>query len=194
MSETSSKQEWQAALRAHFTQECSDHALPARATFSQKEEFQCRILGGALLGWLKEYGPRLLQEREVLRESFEVESDPVVVIISSTPGLVAAREILGLRREMIFWFTAEAFAAFLERHPDPGNRWHVVYTTYFLDSIGEDDLLRASANDLEPNEEFWMHREHSLIAPLFERGGDHLWKWDGTDTTLLEEGFNMWLS
>jgi len=179
MPKTSNKQDWQSALTEHFDRECSAHPLPERAQLSKAEEHQCRLLGGTLVVWLERHGPRLLQEREVLRHSFEVESDPAIVFTSTVPGLVAAKQILDPRRVSIFYFLADAFTSFLSRHPD----------------TNPDTLARAVAkHKLRSTERFWLHRESSMLAQLFGPGGDHLWKWNGRKPTLLEEGFNAWVS
>ena len=195
MPKTSNKQDWQSALTECFDLECSAQPLPERAQLSKAEEYQCRSLGGTLIAWLERHGPRLLQEREVLRHSFEVESDPAIVFTSTAPGLVAAKQILDPRPASIFYFLADAFTSFLSRHPDPTFQWHVVYSSHFTEQLDPDALARAVAkHKLRSTERFWLHRESSMLAQLFGRGGDHLWKWNGRKPTLLEEGFNAWVS
>ena len=105
MPKTSNKQDWQSALTEHFDRECSAHPLPERAQLSKAEEYQCRSLGGTLIVWLERHGPRLLQEREVLRRSFEVESDPAIVFTSTVPDLVAAKQISRPKTPINFLFS-----------------------------------------------------------------------------------------
>ena len=195
MSEVTDRQNWQSALTEHFERESVAHPLPAREQLSKAEQFQCRTLGGTLISWLKCHGPRLLQERDALRYAFGVESDPAIVLTSTIPGLIAAKQILDPRPASIFFFSPEAFASFLAHHPDNTFRWHVVYSSFFSDQLETDLLARAcSKYKLRPSETFWIHRESTMVARLFGRGGDHLWKWNGRKMTLLEEGFNTWLS
>ena len=189
------KQDWESALTEHFDREYSAHPLPERARFSKAKEYQCCSVGGTLIAWLEDYGPRLLQEREVLRHALEVESDPTIIFTSTVPGLVAAKEILDPRPASVFYFLEDDFTSFLSRHPDPTFQWHVVYSSYFTHQLDADTLARAVAKyKLRSTERFWLHRESSMLAPLFGRGGDHLWKWNGRKPTLLEESFNTWVS
>ena len=195
MPKTSNKQDWQSALTKYFDRECSTQPLPERAQLSKAEEYQCRSLGGTLIAWLERHRPRLLQEREVLRHSFEVQSHPAIVFTSTAPGLVAAKQILDPRPASIFYFFADAFTSFLSRHPDPTFQWHVVYSSHFTEQLDPDTLARAVAkHKLRSTERFWLHRESSMLGQLFGRGGDHLWKWNGRKPTLLEECFNAWVS
>ena len=32
------------------------------------------------------------------------------------------------------------------------------------------------------------------MGPLFARGGEHVWKWDGEKLELLEEAWRTWVS
>ncbi len=195
MPTTSEGQKWEAALREHAAQEHETRPLPPRAQLSPLEERQCRVLGGTLISWLRQHSGPLLTEREVLKDSFKVESDPVIVVISDKPGLTAAREILEGAPFPIFYLSQAGFDAFLEKHPDETFRWHVVFTSYFHQSADAD--LQAKMNalaQLSPGEEFWLHREASTLAPLFERGCDHLWRWGGEELSLVEEAFSTWLS
>lgn len=195
MPETLKGQEWQAALQEHAAQEYQTRPLPPRAELSALEEKQCRILGGTLISWLQEHSHPLLTEREVLKQTLGVESDPVIVVISDKPGLTAAREILEGAPFPIFYLPQASFDAFLEKHPDETFCWHVVFTSYFHQDAEADvkEKMDALAQP-QPGEEVWLHRESSLLAPLFERACDHLWKWNGEEFSLVEEAFSSWIS
>jgi len=189
------RETWRAALAEHSKQGLEEHPLPARATLSAADDMRCQITGDTLLDWLRKYGPPMLQEREVLRDSFEVETDPAIVFISTIPGLVAGLQILGVKQERVFFSTPERFASFLKRYPDDTNRWHVTYECYFFTPEEPKDLALAKQKyPLQPGEEYWLHREVSTLAPLFVRGGEHLWKWDGKTPVLLEEAFTSYFA
>lgn len=189
------RQRWQAALLQHFENAYCLDPLPPREQLSPAQECQCRILGGALIEWLQRHGPCLLREREFLKSPMKLESEPIIVILSDLPGLVAAREILDPKPKFTLFFSRPIFEAFLVDHPDETFRWHVAFANLFLESLTDEDLSRAVQRyPLQPSEQYWLHRESSTLGINFGRGGDHLWKWDGSDTTLLEEGFNEWVS
>ena len=43
-------------------------------------------------------------------------------------------------------------------------------------------------------ESYWLHKEGTMCGESFGRGGDHLWKWNGSQPVLLEESINQWVS
>lgn len=195
MPETLDGKNWQTALQKHVAQEYETRPLPPREQLSALEEYQCRIFGGTLIAWLQQHSHPLLTEREVLKQTLKVESDPVIVVISDKPGLTAAHEILEGAPFPIFYLAQASFDTFLAAHPDETFRWHVVFTSYFHQNAEAHVLAKMNAlAQLKPGEEFWLHREASTLAPLFERACDHLWKWDGEDLSLVEEAFNGWIS
>lgn len=195
MPETPEGHQWQAALQAHAAHEYECRPLPPRSQLSTLEERQCRIIGGTLISWVEQHSRMLLAERQVLKQTLQVESDPVIVFISDKPGLTAAREILEGASFPIFFLPQASFDAFLQQHPDETFRWHVVFTSYFHQEADAETRQKMEAQ-AQPGagEEFWLHRELSDLAPLFARGCDHLWKWDGENLSLVEEAFTGWIS
>lgn len=187
------KLQWQSA--EYFNQVYAAQPIPPRTELSLAQNHQCQSIGWTLIHWLQKYGPPMLQEREVLRESFDVESNPMIVFITSTPGLVAAAHLLKSRPPHIVYFSRESFDSFLEQYPDPNFRWHVVFTSLYTEDIAADTLARASAAyPLGLYERYWLHLETSELADLFALGAEHLWRWDGIEPLLLEEAFNTWRS
>jgi hypothetical protein len=169
------------------------HPLAARDSLSMKDEMQCRIIGGSLIQWLEKYSPRLLQERSVLAKLKGWESDPFVVFTSEQPGLIAASEILKGKASKIVFLYPDEFTKSTKSYPDPDYRWHVHTWSYFT-TLDADELQRAAKYPLAPGETYWLHKEGTMCGPLFGRGGDHLWKWNGEKPVLLEECFNQWVS
>jgi len=54
------------------------------------------------------------------------------------------------------------------------------------------DGSRLREHGVLPGESYWLHKEGTMYGELFGRGGSHLWKWDGSEPTLLEECFEQW--
>jgi hypothetical protein len=184
---------WFDGLRA-FLAECRDQRpLIARKDLSAAEERQCRIIGGSLIRWLQNYGPSLLEERAMLADFENWEKDPCIVFTSEQPGVVAANEILKASPPTIVFLYPDEFTRWTESHPDPEYRWHV-HTWSFFAPLDPMTGQRAARYPLAAGETYWLHKEGTMCGPLFGRGGDHLWKWDGENATLLEEGFNQWIS
>jgi len=184
---------WFDELKA-YTAECRKHRpLTLRDDLSVCEEMQCRIIGGSLIGWLQEYGPRLLQERAVLSDFEGWEKDPFVVFTSEQPGLVAANEILEETPPTITCLYSDEFAEWTKTHPDEGYCWHIHTWSFFM-APDADEIKAAARYPLVEGETYWLHKEGTVCGPLFGRGGDHLWKWNGEEPKLLEECFNQWVS
>jgi hypothetical protein len=184
---------WFEGLR-RFADECRKKApLAERTSLSPAEEVQCRIIGGSLIGWLQKFGPRLLQERAVLATLQDWEKDPFVVFTSEQPGLVAANEILEESPPTIAFLYPDEFTRWTRRHPDTDYRWHV-HTWSFFAALDADTAQRAAKHPLAAGETYWLHKEGTMCGPLFGRGGDHLWKWDGSEPALIEECFNQWVT
>ncbi|RBP37326.1 hypothetical protein DES53_11464 [Roseimicrobium gellanilyticum] len=185
---------WRQALRKVFDTEIATMDLPERSNLSPADAEQCRILGRTLIQWLEGHGPLMLQERAFIEETLHEPTEPDIIFVSSTPGLVAARQILNPKPERVFYFPADRFDAFCEAHPDPEFYWHVTYQSDFPELDAEEIERAKKEHPIEPAEKYWLHREATTMGPLFGRGGNHLWKWDGTRQKLLQEGFSSWIS
>jgi hypothetical protein len=185
--------QWFEELQA-FIDECrAERPIPEREALSSMEEMQCRIIGGCLISWLQEHGPRMIQERAVLSKTQNWEEDPFIVFTSQQPGLAAAQEILEDAGESVAFLHPEEFTQWLENHPDPDYVWHVHTWSYFA-PVEEDMAEEAKEHPVAEGETLWLHKEGTYCGTLFGRGGDHLWKWDGKELTLLEEGIHTWIS
>jgi hypothetical protein len=185
--------DWFFELRDDMREFRRSHPLVAREALSLEEEMKCRIIGGSLIRWLEEYGPRLMQERSVLAKLKGWESDPFIVFTSEQPGLIAANEILDRKSSQIAFLYPAEFTRVTKIRPDAEYQWHVHTWSYFT-TLDADTLQRAAKYPLAPGETYWLHKEGTMCGQLFGRGGDHLWKWNGKKPELLEECFNQWVS
>lgn len=164
-----------------------------RDDFSAEQEMQCRIIGGSLITWLQEHGPRLIQERAILARLKDWEEDPFIVFTSKQPGLVAAREIFEGQHATVAFLYPDEFTEFLKSRPDHEFRWHV-HTWSFFAPVDEDMAKKVANDPIGDGESYWLHKEGTMCGQLFGRGGDHLWKWNGQELVLLEECINQWVS
>ena len=184
---------WFDGLR-RFVSECrARRPVVDREDLSAFEEIQCRIIGGSLIAWLREHGPRLVHERAVLAEFQNCETDPIIVFTSGQPGLVAVREILRKGPANIVSLFPNEFSDWLNDHPDPDYRWHI-HTWSCFEPVDADTAKKAKKYPCSEGESLWLHKEGTTCGHLFGRGGDHLWKWNGREPKLLEEGMNQWVS
>ena len=184
---------WLRGLK-RFIRECREkRSLPNRNALSAMEEIQCRIIGGSLIAWLREHGPRFIQERAVEAELQNFEKDPYIVFTSELPGLVAASEILSKGPANIVFLYPDEFMEWLKDNPDPDYLWHI-HTWSFFAPVDADTAKKAEKYPCSEGESLWLHKEGTMCGNLFGRGGDHLWKWNGREPELLEEALNQWVS
>lgn len=180
--------EWKARLRAFFVDESGRDEIPPREELTDAQEMQCRIVGGALIAWLERHGPRMIQERSVLR-AVGFEPNPLIVFTSNVPGLVAAREILGEQPERVVYMTEARFRDFLRANPDPRYIWHVHHWSLFPPQLEAEFLEAArSGYPIADGCQYWQHVEGTLWGPSCGLEIRHLWQWDGAEPALLEEG------
>lgn len=191
---TPDQEKWTTDLVA-FARKCHEqNPPPARASLTAEEEQQCRVLGGHLISWLEEWGPALIAERNVLAPVQGCEKDPHVVYLTEGPGLVAAHEILQGAEEQITWLTPTEFEDFLAANPDEKYQFHCVLESWFAEVGDEERVEVTSIYDVSPGSRLWCHHDHSILGPLFARGGLHVWKSDGENLEMVAEGFRSWVS
>lgn len=190
------KYTWASALRSYLAKVRVEAPVPARDTLSLADEMRLRILGGHLMSWLKDWGPQLILERNALPMTRGDTREPLIVFLTDTPGLVAATEILGDHKRVVYCRKTE-YEAFALRDEDHDFRVHCELHSYFDESLMDDDRwkdLARRAHPLKSGEDFWLHHDESVLGPLFARGDDHLWVWNGIEPRLLEEGWEGWVS
>ena len=185
--------DWHEGL-IRFVNQCrSSCPIADRQDLSEIEEMQCRIIGGSFITWLEHEGPQLIRERKALSKIRPWGEDPFIVFTSTVPGLVAAREIVDIDSETIAYMFPGEYGEWLGREPDQDNQWHIHTWSYFtpVDKESDDRFLEHPVSD---DESLWLHTLGTRCGELFERGCNHLWKWDGTELLLLQAKVDEWVS
>lgn len=189
------RDQWAGLLKEHLLLCREETPIPARATLTARQELQCRCLGGHLIHWLEDWGPRLIQERNALLPPKQpAERQPLVIIATDVPGLVACAEILGGQGGQVIFGGHEEIRAFEARHPDPGFDLHCTLETWFEEPSTEELAALAARHPGRAAEALAVHRECAILGPLFARGGRHLWDLGGDDARLVAEAFETWVS
>jgi hypothetical protein len=148
-----------------------------------------------MLTWLRQVGPRFLQERAVMCKLLDIDHDPAIVFTSDLPGLVAAREIVEPDHERVVYLLEDEFAAAPARAADQEYKQHVHFWSFFRPEIEPGFAAEARAKHPIPEGcSYWQHSEGTMWAVNAGRGGDHLWRWDGHKPDLLEEAMSQWVS
>lgn len=187
--------EWTQQLREYVAKCRTVNPLPGRDQLSDAQEWQCRILGGSILSWLRQYGPRFLQERAVMCKLLGIDRDPAIVFTSNVPGLVAAREIIGPHHERVLYLLEDEFAGSSPKGADPQYKWHVHFWSFFREQLDPEFAAEARVKHPIPAGcSYWQHTEGTMWAANAGLGGDHLWQWNGQEPELLEEAMRRWVS
>jgi hypothetical protein len=187
--------DWVAQLREYVAGCRAKAPLPDRDALTEAQEWHCRIIGGTLLTWLRQVGPRFLPERAVMCNLLGIDRDPAIVFTSDLPGLVAAREIVGPDHERVIYLLGDEFAAAPPRAADLEYKRHVHVWSFFCPEV--EPAFEAEARAKHPIPDgcgYWQHCEGTMWAVNAGRGGDHLWRWDGHKPELLEQAMSQWVS
>lgn len=187
--------DWMTRLREYAAACRTVYPLPSRGALSKSQEWQCRIVGGALLNWLREDGPRFLQERAFMGDYMGLEPEPAIVFTSDISGLVAAQQIVGPEHERIVYLLEEEFSVSAPHLDDPTYNYHLHCWSVFRAEVSADLAASAFAKyPLPTGCVYWTHSEGTRWGVNAARGCDHLWRWDGTEPKLLEEAISQWVS
>jgi len=187
--------EWFDGLRANIVNCRQQIPIPPREQLSEDDEWECRIVGGSLIQWLKQVGPSLLEERVVLHKLLEIVPDPYLIFTSNMPGLVAAQEIVGDANERIVYLLEREFEDWQAHDSDDSYKWHVHFWSAFQVAI-EPEFQKKAIQKYPSGDKgaFRQHSEGTMWAVRAGRGVDHLWKWQIGAPELLEEAFSSWVA
>ena len=145
--------------------------------------------------WLREHGPRMLQERATLAHLLTIDREPSIVFTSDAAGLFAAEEIVGPDDDRVVYLLEEEFAAAEPSLADPGYVRHVHVWSRFLPNLEAGFAEQARVRyPIPASSEFWQHAEGTMWGVNAGRGGDHLWRWNGREPELLEEAMTGWVA
>jgi len=187
-------EKWSQGLREFIASRRSKIPLRPRSELNDYEEWQCRIIGGSLISWLREHGPNFIRERAVLSDWEGWDKNPIVVFSSDEPGLVAANEILRGDSSAVLWLYRDELKDWYALQADD-KYVHHVHTWSCFATLDEAMLSKArKKHPISNGESYWLHDEGTICGPNFGRGGSHLWKWNGEKPELLEEVIDQWVS
>jgi len=107
------------------------------------------------------------------------------------PGLVALREIISEPLEDLIYLLNSEFQEWENKYPDDNYKFHIQHWSFFRKIDSE---LRSQAKKAFPDvnvKEFRIHSVGNLWGEQCGSGGEHLWRWNGEELQLLQEGFNQ---
>jgi hypothetical protein len=199
--------DWEHRLRGAWSEELARNPVPSRDSLTSVEEWQCRIQGGEFLEFFADGAEGVARTRAFVSEFSNMSPDPVPLFLSDRPGLVAAKEILGGGSESgILPLLEPWYRTWEQRFPDSEYMWHVSFMSYFepwsryvggedsyLGFAAEADHYRELVGDEDPAT-LWVHHSGAYVGPLAGQMTAHLWKWDGEEMNLLQEGFDFIVS
>jgi hypothetical protein len=186
------KSTWAAALKTYIAERREAVPIPPRDSLTEEDEWHCRVIGGELIAWHQSGLRHILMQRHALRV-MEFEAKPLIVFTTSMAGLVAAQEIIPEPQGDLVYLLDEEFTQWQERHSTSEVsefQWHIHHWSYFR-AINEKLLRRARGAYSEIDASgFRLHVSGDLWGESCGAEDEHLWRWDGGEMELLEEGFS----
>lgn len=184
------KNSWSEALKAFSQSQYDSNPILDHDKLTDEDEWQYRIIGGGIVGFLEHGLPRILQERQVLLMN-KFDPNPFVVLTSDMTGLLAAHEIIPESSENIVHLLHTDYEQWEQQYPVDEFNFHIHHWSYFREL---DQELLARAKEAYPSEEvdgFRVHTEGHLWGKNCGAFGDHLWRWNGAELELIEEAFSQ---
>ena len=182
------KREWSIALKSYIEAQRRQNPILDRDSLSDEEEWQCRIIGGEFIRWYENYLHDILSQRSALMIN-NFDPDPLIVITTTMPGLVAMHEIISKPQENIVYLDNEEFEAWEKKNPVDEFTFHIHHWSYFR---SVDQKLSKQVRESFPSvnvDELRIHSNGDLWGDNCGVFGDHLWQWNGHEMALLEEAF-----
>ena len=180
-----------------WLQEITNHAancrtsrpIPERDDLSWRQILQLHIIKGSLLSWIDNL-PSSLSPGPDKHTGHGI----CIVFTSSSPGLVAAKEILQRENPTLVSLYPDEFRDFLQSFPDNEYKYHTHIWSHFLEELDYGAKKIAARYPINDKEKYWLHVEGIMRGPRFGRGAEHLWSWNGSQTKLLKKSFLHWAS
>jgi len=118
------KDDWGEALRDYVQTQRQRNPIPDRDTLSPEEEWHCRVIGGEFLQWDQRGLDQIMQQRYVLK-AVGFDPEPLIVITTSMPGLVAMKEIAPEPPPDLVYLLHEEFQTWESQHPVHSMTFHI---------------------------------------------------------------------
>ena len=178
---------WVRELKKHTANCRASRPIPGREDLSLPHQLQLHIIKGSLLS-------RINNLPSSTSPGFDEETGHGICMVftSNNPGLVAAKEILPIKKLPFVSLYPEEFSIFLQNFPDNEYRYHVHFWSHFLEKLDSDTKKIAERYPVNDTERYWLHIEGIMRGQQLASGVEHLWSWNGTHTKLLKKSFLHW--
>lgn len=183
------KDDWGEALREHVRARRERSPIPERHTLSPEEEWQCRVIGGEFLQWNRMGLEHIHDQRHALGW-LDFDPEPLIVITTSMPGLVAMREIVPEPPPDLFYLLHEEFQAWEGQQPMDSLAFHIHHWSFFEPADREVVFRARSSHPEAPASSLRVHETGTLWGKNCGSTGQHLWRWQDERLVLLEEAFS----
>lgn len=183
------KDDWGEALRDYVQTQRQRNPIPDRDTLSPEEEWHCRVIGGEFLQWDQRGLDQIMQQRYVLK-AVGFDPEPLIVITTSMPGLVAMKEIAPEPPPDLVYLLHEEFQTWESQHPVHSMTFHIHHWSFFEPADGEVVLQARSDHPDAPVSSLRVHRTGTLWGRNGGSTCQHLWQWQGEKLALLKEAIS----
>ena len=136
----------------------------------------------------------LIQERNIVSRGLPLDKEPVIVIATDDPGLVAASQIIGPPKDTLVYGRLNHVRDYDTIAPDREFACHCEMASYFEDVDEKRARSLRKQHGLKPRAQIFVHYECSTLGPSFARGARHLWTFQDDTLSLVAEAFERWIS
>ncbi|MEI6429559.1 MAG: hypothetical protein WCO45_14435 [Pseudanabaena sp. ELA607] len=186
------KSQWLAKLTAFSNELYQNQPIPERITLTPEEESQCRMIGGDFISWQQNNLSHILMERHALRIK-RFDPEPIIVFTSTTPGLVAAKQIINHVQDdlnHIIYLPHDDFKQWEQNNPIEEMTFHIHQWSYFQGMSSDLMAMAAERHGAIAPRDLRVHITGELWGERCGMEQAHLWFWDGQELELLEESFS----
>ena len=178
---------WFRKLKSHAENCRAANPIPSRNYLSRSQVLQHNMIKESFLSWINKL------PSTISTSSNKIGGYGICIVFTSTsPGLVAAKEVMHGKNTSLVSLYPEELSDFLRAFPDNEYRYHAHLWSYFMEELDSDTQKTAERYPLKDKEQYWLHVEGIMRGPRLGRGVEHLWSWNGNQAKLLKKSFLHW--
>jgi hypothetical protein len=178
---------WLQEMKSYAEKCRASRPIPRQDTLSWPQVLQLNIIKGSLLSRINSLPVSISPNPDG-----QGGNETCIVFTSTSPGLVAIREIAQGKDLHLVSLYPEELHEFLQYFPDNEYKYHIHIWSYFLEELDSATTKNAARYPLKDKEKYWLHVEGTMHGLRFGRGVEHLWSWNGSQTKLLKKSFLHW--
>ncbi|TXD38910.1 hypothetical protein FRC98_00470 [Lujinxingia vulgaris] len=166
--------------------------LPDKDALDPRQNAQRRVTGGVLLQFF-DFLEKTASEELYPQLAEHPLPERVFVFVTDEAGYCAATELMDLSTPQATCVLKEEWREAIEDPVFEDDETYIHHYQFW--SVWHRNIPETwDVPELEPGTEYWLHEEGFALADGAGRGAQHLWRWNGTELSLVEETMTSWTS